>query len=497
VWYQLTNDKSPAFPQDIFEPQRWGLRPEALADLGARLYRLWRRYQPCFQTRTRDTSEHAHTYLRAQLTMDVERNFANIDRRLNGGDGQRLQHFMSNAPWPGIAVFDQIQADLRALPILAQGSVLILDESADEKAGTDSVGAARQYNGRLGKVDVCRVDTCLTYANVPVGLWTMVDGELYLPKVWFTPNYADQRQRLGVPDERTFLRKTDLGLRMVQRAKANGLPFERLACDAFYGRDAQFRADLQAENVLYAADVPAHTPVYLQRPRVGVPKKRQAKGRTPTRWQVLSRQRPHLVRALARSRQTQWQRFQIRHTERGLLEADFATRRVWTITEAGQVREEWLVIRRAADGDYTYTLLNDAAETPVRLLVEASGQRYFTERLFQDAKTEIGWDEFQAQKYRAWEHHLALTALALWFVAQTKLEWREQYARDPELARQLEVEVLPALSTANVRELLKAVLPLPDLTPEDATHLVTRMLVNRARSTSSRLKARRQHEAPS
>ena len=207
--------------------------PEALADLGPRLYRLWRRYQPWFRTRTRDTSEHAHTYLRAQLTMDVERNFANIDRRLNGGDGQRLQHFMSNSPWPGVAVFDQIQADLRALPVLAQGSVLILDESADEKAGTDSVGAARQYNGRLGKVDVCRVDTCLTYANVPVGLWTMVDGELYLPKAWFTPDYADQRQRLGVPDERTFLRKTDLGLRMVQRAKANGLPFERLACDAF------------------------------------------------------------------------------------------------------------------------------------------------------------------------------------------------------------------------------------------------------------------------
>jgi SRSO17 transposase len=429
--------------------------------------------------------------------MDVERNFANIDRRLNAGDGQRLQHFMSNSPWSGAAVFDQIQADLRALPTLAQGSVLILDESADEKAGTESVGAARQYNGRLGKVDVCRVDTCLTYANVAVGLWTMIDGELYLPKEWVTPDFADQRQRLGVPEERTLLRKIDLGLRMVQRAKVNGLPFERLVCDAFYGRDAQFRADLQAENIRYAADVPAHTVVYLQRPRVGVPKKRHPKGRTPTHWQVLSRHRPHPVRALARSRQTPWQYVQVRYTERGWLEADFTTRRVWTITEAGQVREEWLVIRRDADGDYTYTVLNDVAETPLQPLVEASCQRYFTERLFQDAKTEIGWDEFQAQKYRAWEHPLALTALALWFVAQTKLEWREQYARDPELARQLEVEMLPALSTANVRELLKAVLPLPDLTPEEATQLVTHMLVNRARSTSSRLKAQQEPEVPS
>jgi hypothetical protein len=117
-----------------------------------------------------------------------------------------------------------------------------------------------------------------------------------------------------------------------------------------------------------------------------------------------------------------------------------------------------------------------------------SCQRSFTERTCEDAKTEIGWDEFQAQKYRAWEHHVALTGLAVWFVAQTKLAWAQAYARDPALARQLEVEVLPALSTANVRELLQAVLPVPQLTPQQATELVITHLVNRARSTSSRLR---------
>jgi hypothetical protein len=48
---------------------------------------------------------------------------------------------------------------------------------------------------------------------------------------------------------------------------------------------------------------------------------------------------------------------------------------------------------------------------------------------------------------------------------------------------------LPALSTANVRELLKAVLPLPQLTPAEAMDLVITHLINRARSTSSRLKS--------
>jgi hypothetical protein len=66
--------------------------------------------------------------------------------------------------------------------------------------------------------------------------------------------------------------------------------------------------------------------------------------------------------------------------------------------------------------------------------------------------------------------------------------WAQTYARDPDLAHQWEVEILPALSTANVRELLKAVLPVPQLTPQQATELVITHLIHRARSTSSRLR---------
>jgi SRSO17 transposase len=468
-------------------PRRWGLSAEAVAHLGDHLSQFWRRFRGCFTTRTRDTSEHAYDYLRAQLTMDTERNFANMDRTLNRGDGQALQHFMSNSPWSGQGVFSQIQAEIKAMPALAHGSTLILDESADEKAGTHNAGASRQYNGRLGKVDVCRVDTCLTYANG--GLWAMVDGELFLPEEWFGAAFAQRRRELGIPAERRFETKIQLGLKMVKRVKAQGVPFDLLACDALYGRDSQFRADLAAANVQYAAQVPADTLVYLSEPPVGIPPKRGKRGRPRTRLQVLRGQGPYEVRALAQHPQTTWQQVQVRHTERGRLIADFAVRHVWTVAAGQRPRTEWLVIRRNSEGDCSYTLLNAPTDTPQARLIAWSCRRYFTERTFEDAKTEIGWDEFQAQKYRAWEHHLALTAAALWFVAQTKFEWAQSYARDPALVHQLQVEVLPALSTANVRELLKAVLPLPQLTPTEAMDLVITHLINRARSTSSRLKS--------
>src|SRR5439155_6296947 len=121
-------------------------------------------------------------------------------RNMTGDDGQALQHCMSNAPWSGPRVFRQMQAASTVPPALAPGSTLMLDESADEKAGTHHGGASRQENGRMGKVDVCRVDTCLTYAQATVRRWTMVDGERFLPAAWFGPDLAQRRKEWGMPE---------------------------------------------------------------------------------------------------------------------------------------------------------------------------------------------------------------------------------------------------------------------------------------------------------
>ena len=158
---------------------------------------------------------------------------------------------------------------------------------------------------------------------------------------------------------------------------------------------------------------------------------------------------------------------------------------------------EWLIIRRGSDGDCRYALSNAHPETPLEELAWMQTQRYFVERSIQDAKSEMGWDEFQAQKFRAWQHQLALTVLASWFVAQTKLRWAQQFQCDPKLYHELEVNLLPALSVANVRELLRAAMPLPQLSHQQAAELVVKHLVNRTRSRKSRMKkkARSAHGA--
>jgi hypothetical protein len=170
-----------------------------------------------------------------------------------------------------------------------------------------------------------------------------------------------------------------------------------------------------------------------------------------------------------------------------MLTADFARRRVWTVRDDGSLRQEWLLLRRDKQR-LTYSLSNAPADLDLWTMASRKSHRYFIERAHQDAKSELGWDEFQARKYRAWVHHLALTIMASAFITETLLDWAEKHPPDPDLLDEYETDTLPNLSIGNVRELLQAVMPLPQLTSRQAAELVVKHLDNRTRSRKSRLK---------
>jgi SRSO17 transposase len=456
---------------------------------------FWQRYANCFKTKTRDTSEYAYHYLSALLRMQTKRNYTNIGRA-TGVPGENIQHFMSNSPWSAQAVLEQVWQELKTTPGLERGGVLLLDESADQKAGDKSAGAGRQHNGRLGKVEMSVVGTFLAYANLSHAerpVWTWVDGKLYLQEQWFTPEMVDLRKQVGIPPEQEFETKIEQGWKMIQQAQANELPFEAVAFDDVYGRSRWLRDETDGAGLIYMADVPSNTKVYLKKPVLGVPVAVPGRpGPKPTCLQVLNGVKSFKAHQVARRTDTTWERVQVRPIERGQLDDPFAARRVWTLRdEEAEPVEEWLVIRREAKNRYNYSLSNAPADARLEYLAWLKCQRYFVERAIQDAKSEAGWDELEARKYRGWIHHLALVILTTWFVAQIKWEWGQEGLRDPTLAQQFEVEVLPALSMANIRLLLCAAMPLPQPTPEEAVAQVVEHLVKRTRSRKSRLKRQR------
>lgn len=412
--------------------------------------------------------------------MPAQRTISNIARAA-GVEKQNMQQYISDSPWEGRELIGSIRTAITLRGEFQEGSVLLLDESADEKAGADSAGAGRQYNGRLGKVEMSQVGVFLALVNR--GYHTWIDGELFLPEKWFKSGHQHKRERVGLPADRRFQTKLELGLKMIRRAQQDAIPFAAVDCDTLYGRSGWFRDELAAAGIEYYADVPVNTQVYLSEPVVEWPlTKRGKRARRP----VIQGTR-YGVEEVGQHPETLWEDLILRSNERGFLTAAFARRRVWTVRPDGSVRQEWLLIRQDKQR-VTYVLSNAPTDCPLPVMAARKSQRYFIERSNQDAKSELGFAEFQALKYRAWQHHLALTIAASWFITETRLDWAAEYAADPDLLAHYEIDVLPALSMANVREMLRAALPLPALSTEQAARLVLEHLDNRLRSRRSRLK---------
>jgi len=414
--------------------------------------------------------------------METDRNLANVGRK-TGISGQNLQHFVSNSSWPGEDAVLAVENEIKDHPAF-QEAVLVLDESAEEKAGEHSAGAARQHNGRLGKIEMSQVGVFLALVTPEVCTW--IDGELYLPQAWFEDGHTEQRKKTGVPEEIVFQTKPELGWQLIKRTQERQIPFQAVVMDDLYGRNQVLRQNLNEAGIEYYGDVPANTQVYLEKPQIVHPlTKRGEPSKTAPVEGTASE-----VRELRQKDWLGWQTLRLRANERGYLEARFARLRVWVVY-GEELRQEWLLIRRSQDAaQITYVLSNAPETIDLKTMAWRKTHRYLIERSNEDAKDEFGWDEFQTRKYRAWKHQLALTILASWFVAETRLDWLRRFEQSPDLLIQYEVDVLPKLSVANVRELLRASMPLPQLSPEKAASLVVSHLVNRTRSRKSRLRHR-------
>lgn len=465
------------------EALRWGLPIEEIKNLGSRFFEFCEPYRVSMMTKTHDTSDYGIKYVSGLLRMNTGRTIVNISHKTEV-DSQRMHHFISNSPWSGPQLIQRIQEDIRLHPEWQNGAMLLLDESADEKAGDASPGAGRQYNGRLGKVEMSQVGVFLTLATPRANVW--VDGELFIPEHWFKKEHADKRKQAGIPPERIFQTKPELGYCLIQRAIDSGIEFDAVAMDDLYGRNRQLCRRLDEANIEYYGDVPVDTTVYLDKPTIKY--RRKKNGQPAKKYEVIGT--AYQVRDLLHHQQLEKATLTLRPNERGMLRATFSRCRVW-IVDGGHCRELWLLIRQD-NQRVTYTLSNAAPETSLKKMAWRKSHRYFIERSNQDSKGELGWDEFQATKYRAWEHQLALTIMASWFIADTRLDWMHRYQHDPELLAHYETDVLPLLSVGNVRELLQAAMPLPQLTSEQAVQLVINKLINRTRSRNSRLRKYRE-----
>ena len=355
-------------------------------------------------------AQHAKTYI-CGLLSDVEhKNVESIAYRF-GQSRLPLQGFIGWAEWDDEPLRSELISQVNRH--LGQGDgVLVFDPSAFPKSGRESVGVARQWCGRLGKVENCQVAMYLGYVSRKGH--TLVDTRLYLPKEW-TKDRA-RLDKAGVPKaHRAYRTRHQLALEMLAQNGA-ALPHGWIAGDDEMGRPSWFRRRLATVGERYLLAVPSNT---AMRDVEGEPPASSGRGRPPKRpWQRVDVWSQSLG-------EEAWRSIEVRDGSKGPLVVEAVKRRVVSRTHRRQQGdEEVLVVIRYRDRDHQqvvkvdYYLSNALPETPLWEFARVAKAEHRIEECLQRSKSETGLADYEVRHWRGWQHHQTLSFLATWFLVR-------------------------------------------------------------------------------
>jgi SRSO17 transposase len=372
----------------------------AVAGCRRRLEDFLQRYLPRFYRV--EQHELARVVLQGKLS-DLQRKTSEPIAYQAGRHRKPVQHFVGAGKWDDEAVMAELRRHV-AQECADPDAVLVLDGSGFPKSGPDSCGVARQWCGRLGKVENCQVGVFLTY--VSAAAYAPLDRQLYLPRAWAED--PQRRQATHVPAAVTFRESWRIGLDLLDRSAAD-VPCGWVAGDDEFGRASALRAQLRLRRRRYVLDVPANTSIrdLGEAPQPG---RRVPPWRRVDEWAA----------ALPARR---WRRLVLGAGARGPKVVRAAEAWVQTRDEDGCVgpRERLVVIRSvASEPRVWYTLSNARAEVALAWVVEAHGRRHGVEEVLQAGKGEVGLADYEVRSWVGWHHHMTLSLLALWFVVLEK-----------------------------------------------------------------------------
>ena len=364
----------------------------------------------------------SHTYLQGLLAEMPRKSIEPMVLHLIGADRnavRALQQFVSEGAWDDSAIIKQLWSELANELADPHDGVLILDGSDFPKQGKESVGVKRQYCGQLGKIANCQAGMFLAYASSRG--YALLDRRLYLPKDWFSDDYAERRVACGVPNTLSFTTKPQLGLEMLQQVlKHNSLRAQWVCGDEAFGDNTVLLDEIAKLGLWFFMEVGKDTRVWQKRPATETAPW-SGQGRPPTRERVVSdADAPISVAELAASVEaSHWQRHRIKEASQGPQLAEFVFRRVVVVRDGLPGPEVWLVLRRSlSDGEVKMYLSNAPAEIAHQRLVRTSGMRWPIESSFELGKQEIGMGDYEVRSWRGWHHHMTLVLLAFGFLVR-------------------------------------------------------------------------------
>ena len=303
---------------------------------------------------------------------------------------RRMQALLGEYAWDWRAVLERLQRFILA-HLADPQAILVLDETAELKKGTMTVGVGRQHAGITGQVENCQTVVFLAYVTARAHM--LFDFRLYLPKQWCSDH--GRRERAQVPESTVFATKTEQGTEMVIGAVAAGIPFSWAAGDEVYGRSSKLRAACEDAGKGYVFAVPADFKVTT------------TPGRRKTAVAALARLVPRAA-------------WETRSCGRGCKgHRDYE----WALAATASPRH-WVLIRRKISGpaELAFFYCHAPAMVSLSILIKVAGKRWPAEECFQQAKGQAGLDQHQLRLWPSFHRHtvLSMCALALLAVATAR-----------------------------------------------------------------------------
>lgn len=334
-----------------------------------------------------ETRQRVLTYLQGLLSPVDRKNSWQLAEASGSTTPYGIQHLLGRAVWDE----DGVRDALRAYVVEHLGDpegVLVVDETGFLKKGTKSVGVKRQYSGTAGRIENCQIGVFLAYASAEGHVF--LDRELYLPEEWAQDE--ERRREAGVPEDVSFQTKPELARRMLARALDAGVPAGWVTADHIYGGAYHLRALLEERTLRYVVGVASNQAVWAD-------------------WEQL-----RIDALLGDLAEEDWIRLSCGNGAKGPRFYDWAAVRL-----NGPVAdwERWALGRRSiSDADeYAYYLAFVPTGTALEEVVRIAGRRWTIEQAFEEAKGEVGLDEYEVRSRTGWYRHITLALLAHAFLA--------------------------------------------------------------------------------
>ena len=311
-----------------------------------------------------------------------------------------MQRLLATYPWDA----DEVRDDLReyvAEHLGDEQAVLVVDELGFLKQGKKSVGVQRQYSKTAGKVENCQIGIFLAYVSNRGQ--TLLDRELYLSYDWLVD--SKRLDETGVPAERqrTVRRdKHELAQAMIGRARAADVPFAWVAGDAVSCNDRSLRRWLEQAGIAHVLAVESDAKTLFTDGTEGL---------ELAAPRQLAQQIPH----------ADWQQLSAGEGgKQGPRLYDWA--RVSPLPRTPLEERDWLLVRRSITdpADLTYYACFSLADVPLVELVRVAAHGWISEDALQEARQEVGLDQYEVRKWTGWYRHITLALLAHAFLAVTR-----------------------------------------------------------------------------